>query len=203
MSNEHFQPMTDLKPMAEQGKEDNIEETNPARLDYMEGREFLRKNEYAQAAISFHNALQGFEEQNDQVGVANASDRLGDACLGRGEFAMALANFQRAYTVCLSEEDSFSQLSLNKKMVLCHRNLGDMASALELLDDMLEHYRVTRNPKGAVETLKIMAEVYISMEDKNKAADAYRSAAGIHAHFGHKRHAEELNQMAEQLLAEK
>ena len=54
-----------------------------------------------------------------------------------------------------------------------------------------------------METIKTMAEIYISMEDKDRAADAYRSAAGIHAHFGHSRHAEELTQMAEQLLAER
>ena len=51
----------------------------------------------------------GFEEQGDEQGVANASDRLGDACLARDEYAMAIANFQRACAICEKEDDSLFQ----------------------------------------------------------------------------------------------
>ncbi len=195
MTTDHLQPLSSLGTQPQQGAQAEIE-NNPARQEYMEARKLLDKGEYVQAAMGFHNALRAFEEQGDRIGVANASDRLGDACLGREEYAMALANFERAHAICVEEEDSFSQLALNKKMVHCCRKLGQQVKALELLDDMLEHYQLTRNPKGAVETLEVLARVYAEKGDRAKAADAYRSAAGIHTHFKHERRAEELLQLA-------
>lgn len=195
MVSDHFQPLDSLGPMAQENTSDE-QTTDPAKKDYLEGRRLFSNHEYAQAAAAFHNALRGFEEQGDEQGVANASDRLGDACLARDEYAMAIANYQRAYTICEKEDDSFSQLALNKKMAAAYRKLGDHEKALELLYDMLEHYRLTQNPKGAVEALIVIAEAYNEQGDKAKAADAYRSVASIHARFKHARLAEEFNQRA-------
>lgn len=194
MASETFQPLSSLGPMSQETKAEQSD--NPAKNDYIEGRKFYGNGEYAQAAIAFHNALRGFEEQGDEQGIANASDRLGDACLAREEYAMAIANYQRAYAVCEKEDDSFSQLALNKKMAAAYRKLGDHEKALELLYDMLEHYRLTQNPKGAVEILIVVAEVYNEQGDKSRAADAYRSVSSIHSRFKHSRLAEEFAQLA-------
>ena len=199
MANENIQPLESLKPMA---GESAGEDLDPARKDYLEGRKLHSQGDYAQAAQAFHNALRGFEEQGDEQGVANAADRLGDACLAREEYAMAIANYRRAFAVCEKEDDSFSQLSLNKKMAAAYRKLGDHEKALELLFDMLEHYRLTNNPKGAVEILVSIAETYAEQGDRARAADAYRSVASIHARFKHSRQAAEFNQRAEALERE-
>lgn len=199
MANENIQPLESLKPMA---GESAGEDLDPARKDYLEGRKLHSQGEYAQAALAFHNALRGFEEQGDEQGVANAADRLGDACFAREEYAMAIANFRRAFAVCEKEDDSFSQLSLNKKMAAAYRKLGDREKALELLFDMLEHYRLTNNPKGAVEVLVVIAEIYAEQGDRVWAADAYRSVASIHARFKHARLAAEFDQQAEALERE-
>lgn len=199
MANENIQPLESLKPMA---GESAGEDLDPARKDYLEGRKLHSQGEYAQAALAFHNALRGFEEQGDEQGVANAADRLGDACFAREEYAMAIANFRRAFAVCEKEDDSFSQLSLNKKMAAAYRKLGDREKALELLFDMLEHYRLTNNPKGAVEVLIVIAEIYAEQGDRVRAADAYRSVASIHARFKHARLAAEFDQQAEALERE-
>ena len=66
---------------------------DPAKADYKAGRDFLKQGEYAQAAVSFHNALKGFEEQGDEQGIANASDRLGDVCLAKEEYTKAMEPF--------------------------------------------------------------------------------------------------------------
>ena len=145
MASEFIQPLNSLGPVAgDSGQEQDLD--NPAKKDYLEGRKLYGNGEYAQAAIAFHNALLAFEEQGNQAGVANASDRLGDACLARDEYAMAIANYQRACAICEKEDDSFSVLALNKKMAAAYRKLGDQGKALELLYDMLEHYRLTNNP---------------------------------------------------------
>ncbi len=195
MVSNNIQPFSSLGPMVKDNVSDE-QTIDPARKDYIEGRKFFSNGDYSQAALAFHNALRGFEEQGDEQGVANAADRLGDTCLAREEYAMALANYQRASVICEKEDDSFSQLALNKKMAVAYRKLGDREKALELLYDMLEHYRLTQNPKGAVEILIVIAEIYSEQGDKIKAADAYRSVASIHARFKHSRLAEEFNQQA-------
>lgn len=195
MVSDIIQPFSSIGTMAQDNVGDE-QAIDPARKDYLEGRKFFGNGDYSQAALAFHNALRGFEEQGDEQGVANAADRLGDTCLAREEYAMALANYQRASAICEKEDDSFSQLALNKKMAAAYRKLGDREKALELLYDMLEHYRLTQNPKGAVEILIVIAEVYSEQGDKVRAADAYRSVASIHARFKHARLAEEFNQQA-------
>ena len=105
---------------------------------------------------------------------------------------MALANYQQAHTICEKEDDSFSVLSLNKKMAAAYRKLGDHDKALELLYDILEHYRLTSNPKGAVEVLVLIADTYNERGDKAGAADAYRSVSNIHKRFKHARLAEDV-----------
>ncbi|MGI6655947.1 MAG: tetratricopeptide repeat protein [Desulfobulbus sp.] len=199
MAHDNLQPLTSLGPMPKSAAD---EETDPAKKEYLEGRELFDKGEYAAAAMAFHNALLGFEKQGDQIGVANAADRFGDACLAREEYAMALAHYERAHAICAELDDSFSILSLNRKMATACRKLGNHSRAVELLFDMLEHYRLTNNPKGAVELLIVLAETYQEMGNRTAAADAYRSAAGIHTSFKHPRAASELLQRAEALEQE-
>ncbi len=199
MASDTLQPLNTLAPMP---KGPETDPDDPARKDYIEGRKFFKQGEYTQAAMAFHNALRGFEEKGDQIGMANAADRLGDACLARGEYAMALANYQQAQTICEKEDDSFSLLALNKKMAAAYRKLNDNDKALELLYDILEHYRLTNNPKGAVEVLTLIAETYNETGDKASAADAYRSVSSIHKRFKHQRLAEEFAQRAAALEQE-
>ncbi|MGE4561239.1 MAG: tetratricopeptide repeat protein [Desulfobulbus sp.] len=196
MASEPLQPLNSLGPMP---KGPDTDPDDPAKKDYLQGRKFFQDGEYAQAAMAFHNALRAFEEKGDQVGVANAADRLGDACLARGEYAMALANYQQAHAICEKEDDSFSLLSLHKKMAAAYRKLGDHERSLELLFDILEHYRLTNNPKGAVEVLILIADAYEEKGDKAGAADAYRSVASIHKGFKHSRQAEEFERRAASL----
>ena len=196
MASDTLQPLNTLGPIAESTDPDL---SDPAKKDYMEGRKFFQDGDYAQAALAFHNALRGFEEKGDQIGVANSADRLGDACLARCEYAMALANYQLAHSICEKEDDSFSLLALNKKMAAAYRKLGDNDKALELLYDILEHYRLTANPKGAVEVLALIAETYNEQGNTIGAADAYRSISRIHKGFKHSRLAEEFAKRAAEL----
>ena len=136
--------------MPDRRAEENRDPDDPVYLEYLEARGFLERGDYARAAMGFHNAMHGYEDRGDRAGMANASDRLGDACMGREEYGMALANYERAYRICVEEDDSFSQLALNKKMMQCCRKLGQLDRALAILDDMLEHYRLMKNPKDEI-----------------------------------------------------
>ncbi|MGR0481227.1 MAG: tetratricopeptide repeat protein [Candidatus Electronema sp. V4] len=193
MSSTFTQPLDSLGPAK------SAAENDPAKRDYLEGREQFKKGEYAMAAMAFHNALKGFEEQGDEAGIANAADRLGDVCAARQDYAAALAHYRRACAICEKEEDSFSILALNKKMAAAHRKLGEFDKALEHVFDMVEHYQLTKDPKGMVETLTVIAELYLEKGDRAKAADTYRTVAAIHKNFKHQRMAEEFAARAEEL----
>jgi len=199
MVSQTIQPLDSIAPL-DQGKDDEIKD--PARRDYIQGREQYTAGDFTAAAISFHNALHGFEEQGDQLGVANASDRLGDTCMAKEEYEMALDHYKRAREICEQEDDSFSILALHKKMAVCYRKLERLEESLELLFDMLEHYQLTRNPKGVVDTLTVMAEVFIQQGKISDAADAYRTISSIHGNFKHKRLAEEFARRADDLEQE-
>ncbi len=197
MVSESIQPLSAIGPVDGDKNEDKI--TDPAKRDYIKGREFYTAGDYAQAAHSFHNALKGFEEQSDEQGIANASDRLGDTCLARGENEWAIENYQRAYAICEKEDDSFSQLAINKKLAVAFKRQGEFEKSLEIVYDMLEHYRLINNPQGAVEALEVIAEVFIEQGEQGKAADTYRTIAGIHTNFSHKRLAEDFTRRADEL----
>ncbi len=197
-----IQPLSSLGAVDPQKAREEALKKDPAKRDYLEGRELLKKGEFAQAGMAFHNALKGFEEQGDQQGIANAADRLGDVCLELEEYDDALANYQRAFAICEQEEDSFSTLSLNKKIAAVYKKQGELDKALEILFDMVEHYQLTRNPKGMVDILVVIAEVYLEKGEKHKAADTYRTVSSIHKNFKHKRLAEEFAAHADTLCKE-
>lgn len=198
MVSDTIQPLNAIGPMCE-GKNDGNGEEDQAKKDYREGRNYFTNGDYTQAVISFHNALLGFEEKNDVQGVANASDRLGDTCMAREEYLMAVGHFQKAAEICEQEDDTFSLTALHKKMATAYRALGEPAKAFELLFDILEHYHIVQNPKGVVEILGVIGELYEETGDNKKAADTYRTISGIHANFKHTRLAQEFADKAAEL----
>ena len=194
-----IQPLSSIGPAdPEKAREEELKK-DPAKRDYLEGREQFKKGDHSMAAMSFHNALKAFEERGDDEGVANASDRLGDVCLAKKDFAAALEHYQRAYAICEKEEDSFSTLSLNKKIAAIYREQGELDKALEIIFDMVEHYHLTRNPQGMVEVMSLIAQLYQEKGENQKAADTYRTVASIHKNFKHKRMAEEFAALADEL----
>jgi tetratricopeptide (TPR) repeat protein len=196
--NDPIQPLQSLAPQGAEPKKDPTL-TDPAKADYKAGREFFAKGEYAQAAMALHNALLGFEEQNNEQGVANAADRLGDVCMARGEYRLALEHFQRAQAICEKQQDVFSILALNKKKAVVLRRLGELDQALAILFEIFDHDSQLRNPKGTVEVLEAIAEVYLEKGDRSKAADALRTISTIHKNFKHSRLAGEYEERARQV----
>ncbi len=183
--------------MSEQVKEsEERQELSQAETDYRKGKEFLEGNDQGRAAASFHNALRGFEQDNDEKGVARASDQLGDVCVLREEYDAALSHFNRACAICEKFNDPYSVLAVKKKMLAPFQASGRFVEAVELSFDLLEMYQANNNPAGTVEILEMLADVYVEMGEKESAADAYRTAASIHANFKHDRQSLELEEKA-------
>lgn len=199
---EQLQPIGSIGPQDKGQQKEDPALADPVKADYKAGREFFSKGDFGQAAMAYHNALRGFEEQGNEQGMANCYDRLGDVCVAREEYQMGLEHFQRAYEICEKEHDIFSMVSLNRKKAGIFKRVGELEKALHLLLDIFDHYAQLRDPKGTVDILEVISEVYIEMGENLKAADTLRTIAGIHNNFKHTRLAQEFEeraQMAEQV----
>lgn len=172
-----------------------------AQTDFESGKKSLQEGDMSLAANSFHNALLGYEEQNNEPGIANASDKLGDICRERKEFEKALRHYDRALNICEKLEDPPSVLALLKKKAFCHRNLSQMSETLALYLRMLDIYSDWQNPALSVELLVDIAELYVEIGEREKAADTYKTTAAIHRNYGHTIIAQELLNKADKLLA--
>ena len=185
------------------GPADEISEEQPtksqAQLDYDEGRGYVERGEAALAAVALHNALRGFEEENNLEGVANASNQLGHACLLRKEFDKAVVHYQKAWEICEELEDHISLLSVAKSLAEAHEGLGEYRKALDLCLDLLDSYQRNNDPKNSVDVLERIAGIYVASGEKLRAADAYKTAASIHANFGHSAIAETFREKAAEL----
>jgi len=176
--------------------EEQKEEKTQAQQDYEKGLEFLQNKDAAQAANAFHNALLGFQQEQNDTGLANAADKLADICAERGDVANALSHYDQAYAICRTYQDRLSLFSIEKKRAKLMREAGEYEKAVTMYLDVLDEYGALRNPQGSVDTLETLAEIYLDMGERGKAADSYRLAANIHKNFKHNRHAEKFLQKA-------
>ncbi len=159
--------------------------SDPLQAEYEEGKKYLANQQYGQAAVALHNALVGFKEKNDETGIANASNQLGDVCLGRDEYASALEHFERTLAICEKSNDRMSILSVMKKIVEVRTQLGQYDEVIKDCLVILDHYHDNRDPQGTVTILEKMAKIYHKAGNNDKAADAYRTIASIHKNFRH------------------
>ncbi len=176
-------------------------DTSQAQLDYEKGLEYLKNEEVAQAANMFHNALVGYEQEKNEHGIANALNRLGDICYRNEDFDKALELYDRAYTICQKESDRFSLFTIEQKQARLYLDRGDYQEALRRYFDILDEFEALRNPGGTVDTLEVIADIFLKLDEREKASEAYRTAASIHKNFNHTRPAEELLQKAEEVMA--
>jgi tetratricopeptide (TPR) repeat protein len=190
------QSIQDIAPM-QGGK--SSETGDPVQADYEKGKELLQKDELSQAAAALHNALVGYQQREDQHGIANASNQMGHVCLAKKEYDQALSHYNRALEICEKLHDPMSLLALSHQLILVHRGQGQFNKAISICLDRLEKYHDNNDPQGTVAVLEQMAEIYIEAGEQAKAADAYRTIASIHANFKHNNIAEGYLQKAKDL----
>jgi tetratricopeptide (TPR) repeat protein len=174
--------------------------SDPAKEEFDRGCQFMENHDWSQAANCFHNALLDYKERNDEKGIANASDKLADVCLEREEYAKALPHLERAMAICEKANDDLSMTALRKKFARTYDGLGEHKQALKIYNELLDTYRVFRDPGSAVRTLEAMAKTFLALSDRENAAHALRTAAAIHGSFKHSRQAQEFEERAATLL---
>jgi tetratricopeptide (TPR) repeat protein len=187
------QSIQDIAPM-QGGKS-----SDPVQADYEQGKDLLQKEELSQAAVALHNALLGYQQREDQSGIANASNQMGHVCLAKKDYDQALSHYSRAWEICEKLHDPMSMLALSNQFVLVYRGQGQFKKAIGICLDLLEKYHDNNDPQGTVAVLEQMTEIYLEAGEQAKAADAYRTIASIHANFKHKNIAEGYLQKAKDL----
>ncbi|MEE4165173.1 MAG: tetratricopeptide repeat protein [Desulfocapsaceae bacterium] len=194
-------PIQDISSIAPAGQtgEGTEDSRSQAQKDYDEGRGYVQKGENALAAASLHNALRGFEQEDNKEGIANASNQLGHLCLQREEFEKALTSYRRAWDICKELEDRISLQAISLQLVQVYRGLEEYRKSLDLCLDLLDDYQANNDPRGTTTVLEMMAEVYLASGDQEKAADTYNTMASIHANFNHRKIAESYRQKAAEL----
>lgn len=175
---------------------------NPAKKEYEAGREFVARQEYGQAAAALHNALVGFEEMQDEGGIANASNQLAHVCLACNDYQGALNHYQRALLICEKSNDRMSILAVLKKIVAAYKGLKQYDQVLKTCLDMIDHYQDNRDVPGTISALEEMADAYMATGQKEKAADVYRTIGGIHKNFRHDTTAAAFMEKAVKVLGE-
>ncbi|MCB2180587.1 MAG: tetratricopeptide repeat protein [Desulfobulbaceae bacterium] len=181
------------------GNQEKDEEKTQAQLDYEEGQQFLQNDKISLAANMFHNALIGFEQEENEKGIANASDKLGDVCTARGDYEVALKHYERAFAICHAQGDAFSLSALDRKKAQLYAAWGKHDEAVNLYLDIIDECNAMKNPQGTVKTLEMLAQVYIDAGKRDMAADCFRTAAAIHKNFKHEKHAKALMKKAEEV----
>ena len=171
--------------------QDSQEAKDPAQADYDQGKELCQAGDEALAASCFHNALVGFEQGNNEKGIANASDQLGDICAAREEHEKAIVHYQRAYDICDKKNDRFSLIALQKKMAISKRALKQYDDAIKIYLNVIDIYSGYNNPAGTVAIMEELAKLYLEIGEKQKSADTYRTIASIHKNFKHNLQAKE------------
>lgn len=187
--------------MSEKSPTDKEKEAplSQSQIDYDAGKEFLEKGEKAQAANAFHNALLGFEKDNDESGIANASDKLGDLCLENNDFDQALSHWQSAYDICQKTSDRLSLFSIEKKRAKLYWQWKNYEEAISRYLKIIDEYYSNNDPQGTVDTLETLSNIYLESGDKVNAADCLRTAASIHKRFKHNNFHDRLMKKAKEI----
>jgi len=179
--------------------QESEEAKDPAQVDYDQGKDILQAGDEALAASCFHNALVGFEQDDNEKGIANASDQLGDICAAREEHEKAIEHYQRAFDICDKENDRFSLIALQKKLVVSKKALKKYDEAIKIYLNVIDIYSGYNNPGGTVAAMEELAKLYLEIGERQKSADTYRTIASIHKNFKHNTYAKEFMDKATQV----
>lgn len=173
----------------------------PVKTEYENGKKLLEQGNYGEAAVALHNALLGYEEKKDEVGMANASHQLGHLCMAKEDYDKAAEHYGRTRELCEKLDDPLSLFALSKVLVEVYIGQKKFDKAINACLDNLDVYRGNNDPRGAVEVMEKMVDIYLLADEKDKAADTCMTIASVHRNFKHAGIAESFEKKAAELKA--
>ncbi|ALS99686.1 ATP-binding protein [Lacimicrobium alkaliphilum] len=173
----------------------SAEQDNLASAEKGTGEVFLELGDVEKATRYFKNALTLYREDRDNLGVAMASNALGEALLAKEDITGAIALFDRA--IELSVQNNL-QYTLFSSLVLKSSALsrqGEMEQALELL---LQARQTAQDMGSKANLSKVeyhLADIYEKNNQLQPAINALKSAQQLQQEYLSARSATQLSVM--------
>jgi CHAT domain-containing protein/tetratricopeptide (TPR) repeat protein len=126
------------------------QDVGDARAKLDQGRRLLKLGKADQALGLLEQALKGFEAANDQKGVAVAQDALGDLYNRQGQYAVALAHYQKARDAYGAQSDTYNSNLMLAKVGDMYYRTGNLQESRNAYSQM----SVTKPDTSAMGTAK-------------------------------------------------
>ena len=109
-----------------------------------------------------------YQKYNNERGLANISERLGDVLRNKNDFAAALTNYSKSMEICQRQEDQIGIANMNVKVGLTFLGKGDSENALDHLEKALTFYDSVDVPDKQAFVLAAIGQILLS-GDSEKA----------------------------------
>ena len=124
---------------------------------------------------------------------------VGDTIAGHAGMDIILGDNEYDTKSVELEEQCFSLIALQKKIVASRKALKQYDQAIKIYLNVIDIYSGYNNPAGTVATMEDLAELYLEIGERQKSADTYRTIASIHKNFKHSLQAKEYTDKAAQV----
>ncbi len=177
-----------LKKIFEEKKMEQPNETDIKRNEalklYEEGLINFNRGMTLDAIKSLEQAAAICEELQDEAGIANCAEKIGDSMLVRGNFTGAIAQYQRALAMCEKHNDPLGIVILIEKLVDIFRKQGEFDNVLSYSFYALEKLESAGDSGRAAMFISTIGDTFEKQGKIDEALDAYRLAHNIFRGMG-------------------
>jgi CHAT domain-containing protein/tetratricopeptide (TPR) repeat protein len=141
-------------------------------------------SQFREAAQSWQQALDLYQEINDRSGIAKNLLNLGNVYDSLGEYEKAIDYFQRSLSITEEIGDRFSVSKALNNLGIVYNSLGEYGKAIDYYQRSLTIYQEINDPKGISYALNNLGIVYDSLGEYEKAIDYYQRSLAITEEIG-------------------
>ena len=133
----------------------------------------IKQGYMGDAAYHFLRAAQMFKESGELSRLANAYTSVGDIYAKAEDFETAITYFKQAKDIFLYEGTSADKAKIYRNLAICHKELGDLAAANQLLSSAKEHAMEGKDYAKLSQVYNTWGTVNFDEKEFEKARDHY------------------------------
>ncbi|MBE9227183.1 tetratricopeptide repeat protein [Phormidium sp. LEGE 05292] len=154
---------------------------------FQQAVEQYQTGKFSTALQTYQQVLQLQKKLNNQAGIAETLDNIGEVYTSLSEYKQALDVLQQALTIRQKLNDKAGIGETLNNLGYVYRLLGEYPKALELHQQSLAIAKQIKKPAIEGEALHNIAAVYAAQGDYNQALELYQQALIIRQQVGDKR----------------
>jgi len=140
------------------------------------GSLYAELGQYDRALTAHEKALQMYQDEGDQSGVATALHNIGYTHAEQHHYSAAIAAFRKSVSLREKLQDHFGRADTLNSLGLTLAKDGQTSDALEMLNEALKILQGLNTRKQMAATLDSIGSVYKQLGDYSKALDFYRQS---------------------------